>query len=251
VALLALSITLFIFYVSSRPITGAVPLTDWRLIIPVALFFAAFLYQENRHPDPLVDTSIFSVINFRLASLATGLRMFTIMSLAFLIPLYLTDLKSVGATSIGIIMTAHALTLLTTMRFGGLLADRWSTKGPVIIGVSVQAGGLTLMGLLPHDTPLGWFLLFYFAHGLGAGLSLAALHRMAMSSLPADKSGSAAGLYSSIRFGLGMLGPALAGVIITWSLGRELTTAGAYRIVLFFLAGVCALNSFIGSRMRS
>ena len=72
-----------------------------------------------------------------------------------------------------------------------------------------------------------------------------------MSSLAPDKSGSAAGLYSSIRFGLGMLGPTLAGVIITWALGKELSTAGAYRIVFLFLAGVSGLNAFIGSRMKS
>jgi MFS family permease len=79
-------------------------------------------------------------------------------------------------------------------------------------------------------------------HGLGAGLSLAALHRAALEGVAPEQTGSAAGLYSMFRFGGSALGTALAGVILQFGLDRSALEIEAFQAVFWFMAGVALLG---------
>ena len=78
-------------------------------------------------------------------------------------------------------------------------------------------------------------------YGLGAGLSLAVLHRLAMDHIPQKESGTAAGLYSMGRFFGSIIGLTLVGVFLQQALlGR--TEAAAYQMAFWFTAGVAVLG---------
>ncbi|MCP4377371.1 MAG: MFS transporter [bacterium] len=164
--------------------------------------------------------------------------MFTMGGIWFLMPLYLTDVHALRATSIGTISTIHAAALLVTMRIGGQLADHWSCRWPVLIGASVQVGSALYFAWLPETVPLSLIAAGLIVHGLGAGIMLATLHRTSMARIPPDQTGIAAGLYSMIRFGGWTLGVALGGVVLQYGSNQALPLIEAYQLVFRFISGI-------------
>lgn len=250
VGLLSMATTLLIFYISSRPITGVEALQDWRLLITALLLFGGFILWEKRRIKPFVNLKIFRNTSFCLTSLGSGIRMATMSSIIFLIPLYLTDLYALNATFIGIIATLNAVTLLFTIPLGGQLADRWSSRWPVVIGASVQMGVAVYFAWLPRAVPLGLIAAGLLLHGLGAGLALASLHRTSMSTILPEQLGMAAGVYSMIRFGGSTLGVALAGVVLQPGLNQSLPAIEAYQTVFWCIAGIALAGVVIAWRLK-
>jgi MFS family permease len=242
VILLGLGITGLIFFTSSRPITGVTALQDWRLLGVGLFFMISFVAWERRHPNPFVPLQAFKDRTFVLASVSSGLRMWTLGSIGFLNTLYLTDVRLLNATGVGACRSLLAGGLLVTMRFGGGLADRWGSSRPAIIGLSGQS--LTLLGLalLPGSASLGWVLVLFSLHGLAAGLSLAGLHRAAMGNVPPSELGIASGVYGMIRFGGMVTGVALVGVMLQSGLEQFSTPLPAYQLGYALTAAAAALG---------
>lgn len=246
VAFLTLGVTTTVFYLSSQVITGVDSLRDWRLLILALVFLMAFVAWEKRHKNPYIALSIFSDKTFSRASLCSGIRMFAMSSISFLVPLYLTDVHHLSAASTGSILMLHAGALLVTMRIGGQLADRWNSRRPVLIGLVVQVSSMIVMALLPASISLKILLTIIILHGLGAGLSLAALHRASLSKIPNEQTGTAAGVYSMVRFGGNVLGPTVGGVVLQHGLDQALLPIMAYQTVFWFITGVTVLGIFVG-----
>ena len=243
VILLVTTVIVFVFYVSSRPITGVTTLRDWRLLTTTAILLASFIIWEARRVSPFIRLSIFKNENFSRASLCAGIRMFTMSGgITFLIPLYLTDIYAYNAATIGLMITIHSAALLLTTRVGGQLADRWKNRWPVVIGTSVQAGLMVYFALLSATILPAMIVFGIVSHGLGAGLSLAALHRTSMLEMPLDQTGVTAGMYGMIRFSGTVLGTALAGVILQQGLAYLAIPLRAYQMVFWFLAGIALIG---------
>jgi EmrB/QacA subfamily drug resistance transporter len=251
VALLGAAITGFLFYVSSRPITGVAALRDWRLLAITLLLLGGFIYWEGHHANPLVPLPIFARRTFTLASLCAGIRMCAMSGIHFLTPLYLTDVHHLNAATTGVILTVHAGALVLILRLGGQLADRWGSRWPVVVSLSIQAGAMTCLAYLPATAALWLVVLGILVHGLAASTSLAALHRAAMVDVPAEQSGVAAGLYSMIRFAGSVFGTALGGVILQQGLDRLLAPVEAYQLVYLFIAGVALLGAILGVGLKA
>jgi MFS family permease len=166
--------------------------------------------------------------------------------LGFLFPLYLADIHDLSATTTGAILMTHAAALLLTMRVGGQLADRWSSRWPVTIGMSIQVGVIAGLALLPAAAPLWLIAAGLIGHGLSAGLSLAALHRASVGKVSAAQAGTAAGLYSMVRFMGTILGPALSGVLLQQGLDRAWLPITAYQMAFWLIAGIVSVGILLG-----
>jgi len=242
--------TFFVLYLSSRAITGVSPLTDLRLLVPCLLFFALFILQEKRHSHPLVSFDIFRQGDFALASISAAIRMFVMSATGFLVPLYLSDIKGVSATVIGTIVAGHSISIMVTLRLGGRLGDLWTSRWPVVISTATQVLAMGFLALLSESSPIVWFVTGLTIHGIGAGLSLAALHRSALHDVSSRSAGIAAGLYGMTRYSGSLVGTAVAGILLRWGLTRGLLTVAAYQIVFWVLAAVCVGGVALGWRLR-
>ncbi len=250
VALLAMAVTTFIAFVSSRPITGVAPLQDWRLLLLSLAAIGIFVLREDRARDPFLHLALFLNRTLITAGVASGLRMFTMSGIGFLMPLYLVDVHGQSASATGTILMLNATALFLTMRLGGQLGDRWGSRIPVMTGLSIQAASMLYFALLPATASLAWVTIGLFVHGGGAGLSLASLHRAAMSDVDTREAGAAAGVYSMIRFGGMLLGTALGGVILQQALDTRPTTV-AYQMVFLVIAAAAICGALIGSRLKA
>jgi MFS family permease len=176
--------------------------------------------------------------------------MFSMSGINFQMPLYLVDLYALNAATSGVLLTLHATALLLTIRLGGQLADRLGSRWPVVLSMAVQTVMLVYIGFLPANVPVWLVGIGIASHGLGAGLSLAALHRAAMDKISDAQTGVAAGLYSMLRFGGSVFGTALGGVILQAGLDLSLTPVAAYQVVLWFIAGVSLVGMVIGLGLK-
>ena len=138
------------------------------------------------------------------------------------------------------------------VRFGGLAADRWGSRWPVLVGLSGQALAVFFFSQLPADAHIGFVLALLALQGLSVGTMLAALHQAAMSETDAEEMGTAAGVYSMIRFIGVAIGTALAGVLLYNALERGLPAIEAYQQVFLIvaLAGLVGITTSLGLRTR-
>ena len=251
VALLALSITLLAFFVSSRVISGRNSLQDWRLLVFTLLCFTSFVLREKRAKKPFVDLTIFSTANFSRAAFCVGMRMFLMNGINLLVPLYLADVFSLGSSLTGILLMVHAVSLFITMRVGGHLAGRRSSRLVVVSGLIVQIGSMILFALLPAGSSPAFVALGLFCHGAGAGLSLAVLHLTALDGISSGQEGIAAGLYSMMRFSGSMVGSALCGVILHKALGHYAVPSAAYQTVYWIIAVVAITGVIAALKLKT
>jgi MFS family permease len=230
VLLLSATLTFLLFYITSRPITGRRPFTDWRLLLVTVVLLVAFVGHERRIDAPFVDLSLLTDSTYRKVCLAAAMRMFVMNGVSFLTPLYLSDLKGLNATAIGAIVMIRSAGLFPTMYFGGQVADRWGSRLPIVLGMSVQAASVVLLIASGTGSGLILVVLGLLLNGLGAGVVLPALHRAAMSGPDGERGGTAAGLYSMIRFWGTMVGTAMAGVLLQALLDYGLSDLISYRL---------------------
>ena len=238
--LLSGAIVSFVAYFSSRAITGVEPLRDWRMLTLAVVFTATFLLREQRTVKPLVPLRLYRYRGFGRASIVAGMRMFLMSSIGMLIPLYLVDVHGLRAARVGLFISFMAASLLLTVRYGGRLADRWSRRMPVAVGLSMQTVAISTIALLPETAPVWVIPPVLVVYGLGAGLSLAVLHGLAMSHIPHKESGTAAGLYSMGRFFGSIVGLTVIGVFLQQILLNR-TTIAAYQMTFWFVAAIAAL----------
>lgn len=234
--LLGLSIVSLVSYLSSRILTGVEPLLDWRLLLLTIAAFSLFIWWERRHAHPLVPLTLFNVGSFGRSSLAASMRMFLMSSEGFLVPLYMADIHNLSGSAVGLMLTLHAGSLLTTVRLGGSLADRWGSRAPIYIGFSLQVSMMIYFTFLPGSVPTWMAAAGLVFHGMGAGMSLAVLHRTALDEVPAPDSGAAAGLYSMSRFFGSIVGTTLGGVVLAFALTQTSSTLIAYQAGFGFVA---------------
>jgi MFS family permease len=232
VLLLSATLTALLFYITSRPITGRPSLTDWRLLLATVVLLATFVWHERRLTTtaPFIDLAILTDGAYRKACIAAATRMFVMSGSAFLIPLFLADIKGLNATATGLIFMLRAAALFPTMYVGGRVTDRWGSRLPITLGLSVQAASIGLLILSGPGEGLVWVVVGLIITGLGAGVALPALHHAAMSGQEGERGGAAAGLYSMIRFWGMMLGTALAGVLLQYLLDQGLVPLVSYRL---------------------
>lgn len=251
VSLLALASTAFLFYLSSRPITGVPSLQDWRLLLATLVAASAFVVWETRRKDPFVALSVFRNRIFTLASISASARMFAMSGISFLIPLYLVDIHNLSASALGFMLVINPGSMAVMVRFGGIISDRWGSRWPVVCGLIGQIVVAALFARLPATVSLGPIVALLTMHGLSVGLMLAALHSAAMQQIPEEQMGVAAGLYSMIRFAGAVIGTALAGVLLQIFLDRGLLTIDAYQVVFLCIAGFSVAGLLAAFNLRA
>ena len=209
-ALLGGALVCATFYLSSRTITGVEPLRDWRLLAAAVGLGLLFWRREGRIPRPLVSFSLYRRKNFGVASLAAGCRMVIMHTAMFLNVLFLTDVYGLDAIELGIFTTIFSGAIFATTQLGGQLSDRmhcrWLVVGSFAVMISALAG-LALFALAAAGSG-----------GVDAGAVVGRRVGDGCASPRGDggdprteESGSAAGLYSTARFGGGVVGATVAG----------------------------------------
>jgi predicted MFS family arabinose efflux permease len=242
VVLFSLAACAVVVYASSRPITGRAPFTDFRLLAAFLVTSVLFVLRERRVGNPYVRLGIFRNRDFSIASVCVGVRMSLMGGVNVLVPIMVRDLYDFSSSRIGVLLVLHSVTLLSTMRLGGVLADRYRSRIQVSVGLTIQAAAMALLMLSPGQNDVIWPYIALAIHGLGAGLSLATLHLFALTTVGTDAAATASGLYSMVRFAGSTLGTAVGGVLLQSGIQRLGIIQAAYTplFVFYSVVGILA-----------
>ncbi|WP_353961385.1 MFS transporter [Antrihabitans cavernicola] len=177
------------------------------------VLLTVFVRRQRRLADPLLDLSLFARPRFSVAIGSSLVGMMSLAAMSYLTSIYLqsvTGRDPLAAAMFGIPM---AVAVFVFSVGGAPVARRLGVRGTFVLALLASAlGNLLLLGV-GVDGGTQWYLIGSTIAGIGYGLSFTLVSEVAVSSVPAERAGSAVGI-SETSFELGnALGLALLGSV--------------------------------------
>lgn len=207
------------------------------LFVAGAVVLGAFLWQENRAPEPLIPLRLWANRVFAVASALEFLVGLTMFGVIIFLPLYLQTVGRASATNSGVLILPLMAGVVVTSIGSGLLITRTGRyKIWPVVGTPVIALGLYLLSTMGLHTTRPVSSAYMVILGLGLGTILQVMVLAVQNSVEHKDLGTATGAETFVRSMGGALGVAAYGAILnnrlTYNLGRLLppgvakTTAG-------------------------
>jgi EmrB/QacA subfamily drug resistance transporter len=245
--LMILTLGLLVFGIIEAPNHG----WDSTLILGclggAAIFGALLVYFEVRHPEPLIDLRFFRSPPFSGAAVVSICAFLSLGGFLFLNTLYLQDVRGYSPLHAGVaLLPMAALMMVFSPLSGRVVGIRGPRFSLVVGGLATLAAGL--ISAIPAGEPndvrlfLGYALL-----GTGLGWANAAITNTAVSGMPRDQAGVAAGVASTTRqlgsaLGVAIIGSVIADHVTTVSAGPEFTSAARISWAIIALCGLAMVS---------
>ncbi|MFJ4850463.1 MULTISPECIES: MFS transporter [unclassified Streptomyces] len=202
--------------------------TDGRTLTGFAacvVLLAAFVINEGRSREPLVDLGIFKIRNVRGANGMMAAVFAGNLGMFFLLTLYLQDVEHYSAVRTGLAFLPFPVVLgLTSTRMAGLVR-RFGFRRFLILGPALVVAGMLWVSHLPvHGGYLVHVLPGLLVMPLGYGMSFAPMYAAATAGVPARWAGVTSGLIATSQQAGGALGLAVisgAAATVTASLTHD------------------------------
>jgi len=154
----------------------------------------AFVVQERRAVDPLLDLDL-----FKIREVAGGVTANTINSLAFgafqiLLSLYLQLVLNESPLSAGIVLVIYDVTFVVVSTLSGRLSDRYGHVPFTTGGLTLTSAALFLLSFNDKSSPFSNVVAGLVLLGVGVGVFGSPNASSIMKSVPADQRGVTSGL---------------------------------------------------------
>lgn len=140
------------------------------LLVVGGLAFAAFIYVELHHSDPMLRLRLYADPTFRYAQIIQQIGFFSLFGLNFVIPLYLQRVQGLSAGDAGRILLPMGIVAFIAMNISGRLYVRLGPKPLITGGLAVLAATTFLWSRLPLHA--GTLPMMVLASGRGLGLGM-------------------------------------------------------------------------------
>jgi len=179
-----------------------------------ALLLWVFLRRQRLLPMPLLDLDLFRRIRFSAAIAAQLVIVFANIGALFFLPVFLRQVGDFSALQSGLATLPESVVSLVTAGYTARLVGRWGHRRILLLGLSVGAAGLVLLGLsLPLSYPAMVIPLMLMGFSFGSVVTVAS--DLVLTSASDDRVGAATGI-SETSFELGTaLGIALTGSVVS------------------------------------
>jgi EmrB/QacA subfamily drug resistance transporter len=173
-----------------------------------------FLVYEPRRQDPLIDPRFFRSAPFSGANLTAVTAMAAMGGFLFLNTLYLQDVRGFRALTAGLYLLPMAAAMAVCAPLAGRIVAQRGTRVPLVVaGFGLIAGGVLLTGLT-DTSGTGFLVLSYVIFGTGLGMVNAPITNSAVSGMPRQQAGVAAGVADTSRQVGQSLGVAIMGSVL-------------------------------------
>jgi EmrB/QacA subfamily drug resistance transporter len=208
---------------------------------------ALLVYFELRHPEPLIDLRFFRSPPFSGAAVVSICAFLSLGGFLFLNTLYLQDVRGYSPLHAGVaLLPMAALMMIFSPLSGRVVGIRGPRLSLMLGGIATLAAGL--ISAIPAGEPndvrlfLGYALL-----GTGLGWANAAITNTAVSGMPRDQAGVAAGVASTTRqlgsaLGVAIIGSVIADHVTTVSAGSEFTSAARISWAIIAACGLAMVS---------
>ncbi|MEU2614736.1 MFS transporter [Micromonospora sp. NPDC007271] len=184
-------------------------------LIGGGLLVILFLIWESRARYPMMPLKLFRSRGFSLTMIATIVMPFGVFGAVFLGTQYLQTVLGYSPLEAGVRTLPWTAMPMIAAPISGILTDKIGGKPLVILGLTLQAIGVGWIGAVA-EVNLDYAELVppFVVTGLGLGIFLAPIARLAIGFAPPELDGVASGVSNAIRqFGV-VLGVSVAGAIL-------------------------------------
>ncbi|GAA2813981.1 MFS transporter [Nonomuraea dietziae] len=175
---------------------------------------AALLLYEPRRAEPLIDLRFFRSAPFSGATVIAVCAFAALGGFLFINTLYLQDVRGLSALHAGLYMLPMAgVTLVVAPLSGRVVGSRGPRLPLLLAGIAMLASGVLAAGFgAERSDPL--LFTSYVLFGIGFGMVNAPVTNTAVSGMPREQAGVAAGITSTSRQVGTSLGVAVIGSMI-------------------------------------
>lgn len=193
--------------------------------LAIVMFFV-FIKIENGKKNSFIDFNLFSNITYTGATISNFLLNGAAGTL--IVTLTLVQLGA-GLTSFqaGMLTIGYLIAILLTIRVGEKLLQKWGARKPMLLGCMITGAGIFLNAftfvLIEQYIIIATigFTLF----GIGLGFYATPSTDAALSTVPAEKAGSASGIYKMASSLGAALGVAISAALLTGLSGADFSWA--------------------------
>jgi EmrB/QacA subfamily drug resistance transporter len=181
-----------------------------------------FIRAERRSPAPMVPLELFRSRNFAGINLLTLLLYGSLDGALFFLPFLLIQAHGYSATAAGAVYLPFTVILALLSRWSGGLADRFGTRGPLILGSAIAGAGFALLGIVAGATEYWLFLMPMVVLGLGMAITVAPLTTAVVNGVAERQIGVASGINNAVASIASLLFVAVLGTVALGAFGRSL-----------------------------
>ncbi len=207
-----------------------------------AVFLGAFIWWENRSPNPMLPLEFFKNMSFTGANAGLTISSFAMMGSMYFFSQFLQSVQGYSPLMAALCMLPMTpAVFISTM--GSVPVDRkLGTKFTMSLGLLLSALGLFLFAQFAGiNTPYGEVLVVLIVLGSGIGFTMSPATNSVMSSLPPGRAGIGSAMNDTTRQLGGALGVAVLGALMN----------GTYRSGVDHLIGVSGLSAGVVAQLRS
>lgn len=195
---------------------------DWfesRLIVGLSCFAAValvgFVIRELTAPMPAVNLSLFKDKVFTAGTLIGALMFAMLMSITFLLPVFMQELLGFTATQSGLALMPRTLVMMLCIPIVGRFYNKIDPRFSVFLGVVFLMTAVWMMSHYTLATTSGGVISSLLVQGLGFSFMMVPLSTIALSNVPRHKMTDATGLNSLLRQIGGSFGLAIFATLLT------------------------------------
>ena len=178
-----------------------------------AALLTAFPFVERASATPMLPLALFQSHTFSAVNLLTLLLYAAVGGLWFFLPFALIQVHGYAATVAGAASLPFTILMVALSRWAGGLLDRYGARLPLIVGPTIAAFGIALMGLVVPDGAYWQFLVAITILGLGMVISVAPLTTVVIDAVPAHQTGVASGINNAVASVANLLAIAILGAV--------------------------------------
>jgi EmrB/QacA subfamily drug resistance transporter len=203
---------------------------------------AAFLAIQARGSHPMVPLDLFRSRNVSAAVVVGFAFIVGYYGLPFVMSLYLQQLRGLSALGAGAVFLPMMLIGAALTPFTAHIVERTGAPVIVITGLTVMAGGLVILALLPSTAPVWALAALMILPGLAGPTVMPPVMGILLNSVPGHRAGTASGVFNTSR----QVGGALAVAVFGALLAHRATFMQGLRTSLL-IAAVVALAAAAAS----
>jgi EmrB/QacA subfamily drug resistance transporter len=191
--------------------------------------------RSARHPEPLVDLTLFRNRPFSVASAVLLVFNTAVSGFWFAAPVFMRDIWGWSPLEAGLAVTPSPLAILLSAPLAGRIGDQGRLREGITAGMLTCAVGMVGMIVLLDAESNYWvgYLPWSILYGVGLGFSWSMLTSASLAGIPAERYGSANGTGLTARTIGGAFGVALVIAVVGSGAGE---TAAAFERVWVTLA---------------
>jgi EmrB/QacA subfamily drug resistance transporter len=192
--------------------------SSYKIVIELAaavIFFAAFILVETRQERPMLDLSFFEKQTYIGANIAGLAYAVTLLTMLTYLPLLFQSELALTPQEAGLYMLPIAVPMFAVPRLvSKYLSHRVSGRTLITMGLTLSAIGLFLLSISAQQALYSALLPGMLVVGISAGFLNGETAKVAMSVIPPERAGMAAGVGGTIRFAGIVIGFAGLGAIL-------------------------------------